>query len=189
MAREQVKRKAGAQAAAIGAGALVRDGRIVTDDPWRVLEDDAAIPAQGDIVMRPQRLEEARARNAGRLGVLIAPPDAVEDVAAHLPRLSLVMAAFPSFRDGRAYTTARLLRERYGYQGEVRAVGDVLEDQLFSMLRCGFDSFDLRSKDPEAAFARAAKRFAHVYQPAADARLPAWRRRLLRFAAAPEDAS
>lgn len=176
MAREQVKRKAGAAAAEIGAGVLMRDGARVTDDPWIIVADDETLPADGDLVVSIARLkadgEALLQRKDGELGVLIAPEEAVEDIAAFTARLALVMVHFPSFRDGRGYTTARLLRERFGYRGEVRAVGDVLEDQLFFMMRCGFNSFDLRAIDPEAAFARAQARFTHVYQSAADARAP-----------------
>jgi uncharacterized protein (DUF934 family) len=96
--------------------------------------------------------------------------EAVEEIASYVPQLSLIAIDFPGYRDGRGFTTARLLRERYHYTGALRAIGDVLQDLIFFMLRCGFDEFVLKAKDPEAAFARAARTFTKVYQPAADGR-------------------
>jgi uncharacterized protein (DUF934 family) len=177
MAREQVKRKAAAAAVALGAGALIRNGALVAHDAWTLLADDEAAPEGADIVVSLPRFKAERealiARNAGRLGVLIDAGEAVEDAGADAPRFSLVMVRFPAFRDGRGFSTARLLRDRYGYTGELRAVGDVLEDQIFFMLRCGFDAFELISAEPAAAFARASRLFTAVYQPASDARAPA----------------
>jgi uncharacterized protein (DUF934 family) len=117
------------------------------------------------------------ARNSGRLGIVIAPGEAVEDIGEDAKRFSLIMVQFPVFRDGRGFTSARLLRERYGYGGELRAVGEVLEDQIFFMLRCGFDAFEIIGSDPEAAFARAAKTFSAAYQAASDDLAPVSARR------------
>jgi uncharacterized protein (DUF934 family) len=181
MAREQVKRKAAAKAVELGAGALIRDGALAADDPWILLADDEAADEGADIVVSMPRFKAEReallARHAGRLGVLIDAGEAIEEVADDAPRLTLVMVRFPAFRDGRGFTTARLLRERYKYSGELRAVGDVLEDQIFFMLRCGFDAFELIAADPAAAFARASRLFSAAYQPAADRRVPAARLR------------
>ncbi|MBC7987192.1 MAG: DUF934 domain-containing protein [Sphingomonadaceae bacterium] len=94
----------------------------------------------------------------------------------HLDRLSLIEIGFGSFGDGRGYSAARILREA-GYQGELRAEGDVLVDQIAFMRRCGFDSFaPERPLDPEDA-ARALDRWSEVYQPAADDRTPIWSKR------------
>ena len=91
---------------------------------------------------------------------------------------------FAKFTDGRAYSQARLLRQRHGYKGEVRAVGEVLRDQLTFMLRCGFDSFSLATEQQAQALLEAVEEFAHWYQPALDGRatIPALRRH------APKDA-
>ena len=100
----------------------------------------------------------------------------VVEMVADLPRLELVALEFPKFSDGRALSQARLLRERYGYRGEIRAMGDVLRDQLFFMTRCGFDAFEPRPdrslEDALAAF----DEFSASYQPAADQPLPLYRR-------------
>jgi len=86
---------------------------------------------------------------------------------------------FPTFRDGRAYSQARLLRERYGYRGEVRATGQVLRDQFLFMLRAGFDAFEVRKPADAEAFAGTVKRYSVFYQPTGDGRLTALHRRML----------
>lgn len=105
--------------------------------------------------------------------------EADEDARAllpHLERLKLIEIAFPSFRDGRGYSAARILRQA-GYAGELRAQGDVLVDQVPLMKRCGFDSFAPERPLDAAALERALARYDAVYQPAADAALPVWRAR------------
>ena len=94
----------------------------------------------------------------------------------HLDRLALIEIAFPSFRDGRGYSSARILRES-GYVGELRAEGDVLLDQVPLMRRCGFDSFAPEKPIDPDAMAAAVARYDFVYQRAADARVPVWKLR------------
>ncbi|RKF21233.1 DUF934 domain-containing protein [Altericroceibacterium spongiae] len=105
--------------------------------------------------------------------VRIEPGDDARQLLPHLDRIALVEVNFPAFTDGRGYSAARLLREE-GYQGELRAVGDVLIDQLSHMKRCGFDAFapdaPLNEEDAQAAF----NRWPEVYQSAADDRQPIW---------------
>jgi uncharacterized protein (DUF934 family) len=112
--------------------------------------------------------------NAG--AVRIEPGDDARDLLPHLERLALVEVNFPAFGDGRGYSSARILREA-GYDGELRAVGDVLVDQLAYMRRCGFDAFEpdqqLNKDDVQAAF----ERWPEVYQSAADDRTPIWTKR------------
>ena len=108
--------------------------------------------------------------------VRIEPGDDARELLPHLGRLSLVEVNFPAFGDGRGYSSARILREA-GYEGELRAVGDVLVDQLAYMRRCGFDAFEpdqqLDKDDVQAAF----DRWPEVYQDAADDRTPIWTKR------------
>lgn len=108
--------------------------------------------------------------------VRVEPGDDARELIPHLGRLALVEVNFPSFGDGRGYSSARLLREA-GYEGELRAVGDVLVDQVAYMRRCGFDAFDpdapLDQSDVEAALSR----WPEVYQSAADASTPIWNKR------------
>jgi uncharacterized protein (DUF934 family) len=91
----------------------------------------------------------------------------------HLERLALIEVSFPAFRDGRGYSSARILREA-GYAGELRAAGDVLVDQIWPMRRCGFDSFAPDKPLDAAAVERALGRYDAVYQKAADGRTPVW---------------
>ena len=180
MAREQVKRKQAAPPVEIGRGVLVRGGRRIADDAWIVLDDEAPAPANGDIVVslgRFQRERESLRAREGKLGLLLNAADAVEEMSADAAGFALIMVQFPVFRDGRGLSTARLLRERYKYSGELRAVGDVREDQVFFMLRCGFDAFEIIAADPEAVFARASRTFRTAYQAAADLTVPAFRLR------------
>lgn len=108
--------------------------------------------------------------------VRLEPDDDARALIPLLDRLTLVEIAFPKYRDGRGYSSARILREA-GYNGELRAQGDVLVDQIAFMRRCGFDSFapegSLNPADVEAAFAR----YENVYQKAADAAVPVWKLR------------
>jgi uncharacterized protein (DUF934 family) len=102
----------------------------------------------------------------------------VEDVAADLDYFVVIAMHFPKFVDGRGYSTAALLRQRYGYQGELRAVGDVLHDQLFFLKRVGFDCYALKEgKDTAHAIETGFTTFAEPYQGATDQPLPAFRRR------------
>lgn len=137
---------------------IIKDGAIV-DDAWQIrAAPDVASAGRGAkaILPLPIYLEQAAAL-AGRqaaVGVLLGPDDDPEALLPHLERLPLIAVDFPAFADGRGYSTGRLLRSRYGFAGELRAVGDVLRDQLYFLGRCGFNAFALREdQDLEAALA------------------------------------
>lgn len=157
---------------------LLRNGAVVTDD-WEEL-NDAPVPAQSGAAPVPlivgfdrwQRERDTLTQYAGKLGVKLEPTDKVEDLAADLPRLALVAATFPGPSDGRGYTQGRLLRERYGFKGELRATGYVRHDQVFFLARCGFNALELPEADLPTA-SRAFKTFTSAYQPSNDAGLPA----------------
>ena len=156
---------------------------LVVEDPWLRLTDDAAVPADGMVLVSFARWREARAAllaRRGPVGVALANTDPVEALAPDVSRLDLVTLHFPKFSDGRAYSQARLLRGRFGYQGELRATGGVLQDQAAFMLRCGFDAFESEQKGFGEALARARTLFSVVYQPAEDDRAPASLLRLKR---------
>ena len=108
--------------------------------------------------------------------VRVEPGDDARELIPHLDRLALVEVNFPAFGDGRGYSSARILREA-GYAGEIRAVGDVLVDQVAYMRRCGFDSFEPDAPLDESDLETALSRWPEVYQPAADARTPIWSKR------------
>jgi uncharacterized protein (DUF934 family) len=150
--------------------------RQVVKDTWHLigLPPDApgALPAEGIDAIVPLRLwREQRAAllaRAGRTGVWLEPSDEPAELFANAPLPELIAVRFPAFTDGRGYSIARLLRDRHGYRGEVRAIGDVLHDTLFDLARCGFDAFALRAdQDPVAALA-AFDEFSEAYQAAAD---------------------
>jgi uncharacterized protein (DUF934 family) len=150
--------------------------RQVVEDTWRLIglspEAQTALPPDGVDAIVPLPLwREQRApllRRAGRTGVWLEPSDEPGELFANAPLPELIAVRFPVFTDGRGYSIARLLRERHGYRGEVRAIGDVLQDTLFELARCGFDAFALRAdQDPAAALA-AFGEFSEVYQAAAD---------------------
>ena len=130
--------------------------RVVEDDPWQWLrEQDQARPVGPLILPLPAWLaRQDEATLAGRRfsldGLCLAPDDEVESIAAYLSVLPLIAIEFPSFRDGRGYSQAYLLRTRLGWSGELRALGDVLRDQLSHMRQCGFDAFAVR-EDKSAA--------------------------------------
>ena len=111
----------------------------------------------------------------GRVGVSLQPDDDLSLLTPYVDKLDLIAIHFPKFTDGRGYSLARLLRQRLGYRGELRAVGEVLRDQLYFMARCGFDAFELRdSYNPEAALSAFTEITVH-YQAAADGYGPAYR--------------
>ena len=154
----------------------LKEGRFGWDDDrFAPVADDEALPA-GDVIVSVKRfMAEGEAMLADRkVGVRLEPSEAVEDLAYDLPRLALVALAFPKFSDGRNLSAARLLRDRYGFKGEIRAVGEVLREQAMHMVRCGVDAYaPADGSDPEA-WAAAAHRYRHVYQRAADDRTPAF---------------
>jgi len=155
---------------------VIKDNRIFEDE-WQRLEsvdEDQPLP-EGELII-PFRFwiehHNELPERKGRLGVCIDGEDETEEVARHLDDFPLIALDFPAFKDGRCYTHARLLRERYRYQGELRAVGDVLRDQLFFMQRCGIDSFQLRSDQDMEEALKAFKDFSVKYQTAADGAPP-----------------
>ena len=159
---------------------LVKNARIATDLFVHVA-DGAELPGDGDVLVSAQRLlddPEALLKRPGKVGVIWPNNRAVDDLVPHLNRLAAVALVFPSFRDGRAYSQARLLRERYGYDGELRATGQVLRDQFVFMLRAGFDAFEVKKDADADAFAETVKRYSVFYQPTGDGRVTALNRRM-----------
>lgn len=120
--------------------------------------------------------------HADATALAISNDASIAGVACELHGFDVIILDFPSFKDGRAYSQARLLRERFNYTGEIRARGDVLRDQIYFMVRCGINAFEFASD--KAGADEALREFSFVYQPAADNAEPVWRRRLARAAAA-----
>lgn len=155
----------------------LRDGAFVlAEDAFTAVGDDQSIPP-GDVIVSLARFQaegEGLLSEGRKVGVRLESHEEVEALTYDLPRLAVVSLAFPKFGDGRAYTSATLLRERYGFTGEVRAVGDVLREQAGFMVRAGFDGFEPSDGSTTADFERANHRFRHVYQRAPDHRAPAF---------------
>jgi uncharacterized protein (DUF934 family) len=130
----------------------------------------------GDSHEEPAVTLDAFLDQSNATAVRLEPDEDARALIPYLDRLALIEIAFPTFRDGRGYSSARVLREA-GYKGELRAEGDVLVDQVPFMRRCGFDSFAPAKPLNEVAVAAALARYAHVYQCAADAGVPVWKLR------------
>src|SRR5277367_526413 len=159
---------------------LVKGGKI-TADPYLHLTDDAEIPSDGAILISSARfLEDPQplSRRLGRTGVIWPNGRDVDDLVPFLDRLAVIALVFPTFRDGRAYSQARLLRERHQFKGELRATGQVLRDQFVFMLRAGFDAFEVKKESDAEAFAATVKRYSVFYQPTGDGRITALHRRM-----------
>ena len=159
---------------------LVKGGKIAGDS-FAHLADDAALPQEGDVLVSAARFlqePDALLGRAGKVGVIWPNSRDVDDLVPYLDRLAAVALVFPTFRDGRAYSQARLLRERFSWRGELRATGQVLRDQFVFMLRAGFDAFEVKKDSDAEAFAQTAKRYSVFYQPTGDGRLTALHRRM-----------
>jgi len=157
---------------------LVKNGQIATDVFFHAA-DGTELPGDAPVLVSAARfLEDPEGLlKRGKVGVIWPNNRDLDDLVPYLDRLALVALVFPSFRDGRAYTQARLLRERHGYEGELRATGQVLRDQFVFMLRAGFDAFDVRKQADADAFGEAERRYSVFYQPTGDGRLSALHRR------------
>lgn len=158
---------------------VLKDGKVIADT-WISVSDDDAIPDAGDVfISLPRFLSETdvlKARQTGAVGVLLQPDDSPAALASDFDTIKAIAVNFPRFTDGRGCSTARLLRVRYGFQGEIRAVGDVLPDQIAFMARCGIDAFVLSSSHIETARERVAG-LGVAYQMTVNGPTPAWRRR------------
>ena len=164
---------------------LIKNGQIV-NDAWQRLvlaegeaADSATLPNAQVIfplaVWQAQRT--AILAQPHPVGVWLDSHEGAEELANDLEFISVIAVNFPKFTDGRGYSTARLLRERYAYRGELRAVGDVLRDQLQNLRRCGFDAFAVREgRDLEDAL-QSLNDFSEHYQTAVTEPQPLFRRR------------
>jgi uncharacterized protein (DUF934 family) len=166
--------------------AIVIRQRQVVADSWQLLKpaaDDSAaqVPPDGDVVVPLAvwlKQREALSSRAGRVGVWLDSHEDPAAIAGELERFALVAVNFPQFGDGRGYSIARLLRERYGYKGELRAIGVVVRDHLFAMASCGFDSFLLREDQNAEEALSAFGDFSDAYQSSVERPVPLFRRRL-----------
>jgi uncharacterized protein (DUF934 family) len=165
---------------------IIKKGRIQADD-WQVLrlaegETPEAVTIPPGKVLLPLTVWQARQAEVGRsdAGVWLDSAEPAEALAPDVGRLPVIGVNFPKFADGRGYSIATLLRTRYGFKGELRAIGEVLRDQFFYLTRCGFDALqpaDGRYTDTQLEAALASFRdFTEPYQAAVDRPAPVWRR-------------
>lgn len=149
---------------------LIKD-RAIAEDVWHDVTEDEAVATDGPIIVSLDQWNQFRNLLIGRnapLGIRLRsdqPPELIEDF---LDRFELIAIEFPVLQDGRGFSYARLLRERFGYEGEIRAIGQVAQDQIFFMQRCGFNSYALpEDRDVDGAI-KAVDEITVAYQPAAD---------------------
>lgn len=165
---------------------LIKNGKQI-EDLWLPVDDEQPLPENAPIIVsldRWQQEKDVLQARGTELGLRLRSDQSPQQVADDLPTFSLIALEFPKFTDGRAYSYARLLRERLGFTGELRAVGNVLRDQLLFMQRCGFDAFELPEGAPVESWLKALEDFSVWYQPATDTRAPVSSlRRRLRVAA------
>jgi uncharacterized protein (DUF934 family) len=160
---------------------LIKD-RAIVEDAWRLLRDAASladVPINTPVIV-PLALWQAEhdvlaGRNA--VGVWLKPSDDPDALAGDVARLPLIAIDFPKFVDGRGYSSARLLREKYHFGGELRAIGDVLRDQLYYLRQCGFDAFALRTDKNFADAIGGFDDFSDNYQSTVVEPIPLFRRR------------
>jgi uncharacterized protein (DUF934 family) len=165
---------------------LIKNGRLTEERYVRVL-DDAPIPDGVPVIVPAARFladaDEILRRDAPT-GVEWPNNRKVAELEPYLGRLAVIVLMFPNFKDGRGYSQARLLRERYGFVGELRATGQILRDQFLFLARSGFDALEVAKPGDAEAFVSALARYTVFYQDAGDDRAPALRRRLARMAVA-----
>ena len=157
---------------------IIKDREIVEDN-WLHLDNEATL-VEGNITVsltRWQEEHESLANHDGLLGLRLAGDEPLEGVAPDLDNLSLVVLIFPAFTDGRCYSLARLLRDRYNYKGEIRAQGDILHDQLFYMTQCGINSFEMVNQQRIVDAITAFDDFSESYQTTVLKPKPLFRRR------------
>lgn len=158
---------------------LIKNGERIGEDAWSFIEDETALPASGCVSVTLARFkadrEDLLQRNM-QLGVRLSPEDDPHELADDLDRIGLIEVSFPKYADGRGYSQAQLLRRRLGYDGELRAVGDVLRDQALLMIRSGFDALELANTDV-AGFEAAIAEFKHTYQTDATGSVTVFERR------------
>ncbi|MGV8996373.1 MAG: DUF934 domain-containing protein [Parvibaculaceae bacterium] len=149
---------------------LIKNGALVADE-WTTLADDAEAPATGSVIVSLDRFkleQNSLLARKGKLGIRLKSGEEPAQIADFLDRLSLVALEFPAYRNGRAYSYAYLLRERFNFKGELRAVGAVLRDQFNYLTRVGFDTLEVRDNITVDIFKLSTSAFQHDYQPSAD---------------------
>ena len=163
---------------------MIIKNKAIVDDDWNVLrlsqndtpEGVAVPPGKVIVPLKVWQAQRDALQHRAELGVWLASDERAEDLQNEIAKFTVIAVDFPRFNDGRGYSIAHHLRARLGYRGELRAIGDVLRDQLFYMQRVGFDAFAPRAdKDIHEAL-KGLSDFSITYQASADEKLPLFRR-------------
>lgn len=158
---------------------LLKDGAVV-NNTWQLISADTDDLPQGDILISVSCWQAQRhnlANHAGAVGVWIDSNEEIEAFVATILDLPVIAINFPKFVDGRGFSLARLLRDRYGYSGEIRAIGQIIRDQLFPMQRCGFNAFAFETELDLVEASKSLGDFSDAYQVAVDQPEPLFKRR------------
>ncbi len=158
---------------------LLKDG-LIEEDAWVVIDDDEELSTHLPVLVTLKRwLDETEILidRPTPVGVWLRSEESPAQLVDALGDIQLIAVDFPAFTDGRSYSSARLLRERYGYTGTIRATGNVLRDQYAFMLRCGIDEIEIAETEDIDGWLRAAGKMTQHYQPAADGASAVWAKR------------
>jgi uncharacterized protein (DUF934 family) len=151
---------------------IIKNGQW-SEDPWTHLSDEDTVPANGSVTVSLKRYKterDALLQRRAALGVRLKSEELAKEIGADANGFNLIVVEMPYFKDGRAFSTARLLRERYGYKGEIRARGHILPDQAFFLARCGVNSIEVKPQTRPEPFAEAFREFSVGYQNPRSAR-------------------
>jgi uncharacterized protein (DUF934 family) len=158
---------------------VLKDNCVI-EDSWIILDESSETIPEGDILLTYAQWQDHSndiSSHIGKLGVIIEGNAEIEDIVEPLLNLPLIAVNFPKFADGRGFSVARLLRERYNYQGEIRAVGGFIRDQLYLLSRCGFNAFKFSDDTDITKAANSLQDFTETYQVSAEQKNPLFRRR------------
>jgi len=158
---------------------ILKDTQVVSDN-WILLDENAESLPTGDLLLsfeQWQSFAEQLSNHSGSIGVWLEGHAEIEQIIEPLLNLPLIAINFPKFADGRGFSAARLIRERYNYSGELRAIGGFIRDQLYLLKRCGFNAFQFSDENELSDAAESLKDFSENYQVSVDQENPLFRRR------------
>lgn len=158
---------------------IIKNGAIVTNE-WATVTDPTSMIPAGKVILPLklwQQQPESLLKRTPTPGLLLQPDDDMHDLPQALDQLPVITVLFPAFTDGRGFSIASLLRERFGYKGELRAKGHFIRDQLYYMKRCGFDAFEFDTGIDLNEAKKSLADFSNDYQASANQTPPLFRRR------------
>ncbi|MBL4612167.1 MAG: DUF934 domain-containing protein [Emcibacter sp.] len=153
---------------------IIKD-KVIVEDSWTHYSGEGEIP-EGDVIVSYKVWQDENF-SGRRVGVQLEPGDSVKDIEGDLDKFELIAINFPTFNDGRGYSMAKLLRDRFGFKKELRAVGDVMRDQIFYLQRCGFNAYEVKAGRDINDAVKAFEDFTVKYQVSSDEDVPLYRRK------------